>query len=84
MTEDDSIPRRIEPAPGLGTPGRLASVGFALAAAYFLLTEHRAHVIQVLPWAFLILCPLMHIFMHGKHGSHHSSPSASKDGRHDA
>ena len=26
---------------------------FLLVAAYFLLTEHRAHVVAVLPWLFL-------------------------------
>ena len=48
--------------------GRIAFVGFALVAAYFLWTEHRAHVIQFLPWALLALCPLMHVFMHRRHG----------------
>lgn len=43
--------------------------------AYFLITEHRAHVIQFLPYIFLLVCPLMHIFMHGghSHGHHHHS-----------
>jgi hypothetical protein len=43
---------------------------FAAGAAYFLLTEHRAHTIQALPWLILLACPLMHVFMHGGHGSH--------------
>lgn len=30
-------------------------------AAYFLLTEHLAHVIGALPYLFLLACPLMHI-----------------------
>lgn len=46
---------------------RVAFVGFALVAGYFLWTEHRAHVIQYLPWAFLALCPLLHVFMHRGH-----------------
>lgn len=41
-------------------------------AAYFLLTEHLAHVIGALPYLFLLACPLMHIFMHGGHGHNHS------------
>jgi len=59
---------------GLGLRGRIALVGFAAVAAYFLWTEHRAHVIQLLPWAFLALCPLMHLFMHSghDHGGHRS------------
>ena len=40
-------------------------------AAYFLLTEHLAHVVGVLPFLLLLACPLMHIFMHGGHGHHH-------------
>ena len=59
-----------EPSTGLGTSGRLAFAVFALAAAYFLWTEHRAHVIEYLPWGILALCPLMHVFMHRGHGGH--------------
>ena len=39
-------------------------------AAYFLLTEHRAHFLGALPWLLLAACPLMHVFMHGGHGDH--------------
>jgi hypothetical protein len=39
-------------------------------AAYFLLTEHLAHVVGALPFLLLLACPLMHIFMHGGHGGH--------------
>ena len=40
-------------------------------AAYFLLSEHRAHFIGALPYLLLLACPLMHVFMHGGHGSGH-------------
>jgi hypothetical protein len=40
-------------------------------AAYFLLTEHLAHVAQFWPFAFLLACPLMHLFMHHGHGHDH-------------
>jgi hypothetical protein len=53
----------------LGPRGRIALTGFGIVAAYFLWTEHRAHVIQVLPWALVALCPLMHLFMHRGHGN---------------
>ena len=44
-------------------------IGFALIAGYFLLTEHRAHVVQFLPFLLLLACPLMHLFhRHGEHG----------------
>lgn len=44
---------------------------FGAVAAYFLLSEHRAHFIGALPYLLLLACPLMHIFMHGGHGSGH-------------
>jgi hypothetical protein len=44
---------------------------FLLIAAYFLLTEHRAHVVQFLPFVLLLACPLLHMFHgHGGHGGH--------------
>ena len=32
-------------------------------AAYFLLSEHRAHFFFALPFLLLLACPLMHVFM---------------------
>ena len=48
---------------------RLVLFVFLAIAAYFLWTEHRAHVVQFLPYVLLILCPLLHMF-HGGHGNH--------------
>jgi hypothetical protein len=46
-------------------------IGFLAVAAYFLLSEHRAHFIQFLPFLLLLACPLMHFFHgHGGHGGH--------------
>ena len=59
---------------------RLAFIVFAVAAGYFLWTEHRAHVIEFLPWTFLLLCPLMHFFMHGSHGAHGSHGTNADEG----
>ena len=45
-------------------------------AAFFLWTEHRAHVLGVLPYLIFLACPLIHFFMHrghGQHGGHHGS-----------
>jgi len=54
-----------------GGTGRWVFVGFVLIAGYFLLTEHRAHVVQFLPYALLLACPLLHMFHgHGGHGRH--------------
>jgi hypothetical protein len=43
---------------------------FGAVAGYFLWTEHRAHLAQWWPYAFLLACPLMHVFMHKGHSSH--------------
>lgn len=51
-------------------------VGFLLVAAYFLITEHRAHVLAFLPYALVLACPLMHVFMHKGHGGHHGHSHA--------
>ena len=47
--------------------------GFLAIGAYFLITEHSAHLafaIPYFPWLLLAACPLMHLFMHGGHGDH--------------
>ena len=40
-------------------------------AAWFLWTEHRAHLFGALPWLVLLACQLMHVFMHRGHHGHH-------------
>lgn len=50
--------------------GKWVLIGFLVVAAYFLWTEHRAHLMGALPYLLLLACPLMHIFHHG-HGGHH-------------
>ena len=52
------------------TRAKWAFGGFLVVAAFFLLAEHRAHVLSYVPWLILLACPLMHVFMHGKHGGH--------------
>ena len=44
--------------------------GFLAVSSFFLFTEHRAHVLGILPYLFLLTCPLMHLFMHHGHGGH--------------
>ncbi len=53
------------------TPKGLAAMGLIAAVTYFLLMEHRQHVVEFLPFLIILLCPLMHIFMHGSHGHGH-------------
>lgn len=45
---------------------------FAGVGAYYLLTEHRAHLWDYLPFVLLMACPLMHMFGH-RHGGHDQS-----------
>ena len=60
-----------ENRPSGGGYGRWAFWGFLLIAGYFLVTEHRAHAIQFLPFLLVLACPLMHMFhRHGGHGRH--------------
>ena len=50
----------------------LVLLGFLAIAGLLLFTEHRAHVLGALIYLPLLLCPLMHLFMHGGHGGHGS------------
>jgi hypothetical protein len=43
-------------------------IGFIAIAAFYLLTEHRAHLLGWLPYLLFLACPLMHLFMHHGHG----------------
>ncbi|WP_153950418.1 DUF2933 domain-containing protein [Cupriavidus sp. U2] len=58
---------------------RLVTIGFLLVIAYFLWTEHRAHLVQFLPYLLLAACPLMHLFMHGGHGHSRGHEQKSTD-----
>lgn len=48
----------------------LAFCMFLAIAVFFLWEEHRAHILGLLPYAVLLLCPLIHIFMHRGHNGH--------------
>lgn len=47
-------------------------------AAVLIATGHGPHVIGYLPFLVLFACPLMHMFMHGKH--HHRKANNSSPG----
>ncbi|SCK20466.1 Protein of unknown function [Variovorax sp. HW608] len=44
-------------------------IGLAAAVAWMFF-RHNAHLLQLLPFLFILACPLMHIFGHGGHGGH--------------
>lgn len=62
------------------TVSRYVFFGFVAVAAYFLIEEHRAHLIAVLPYILLAACPLMHLFHHGghRHGAGDESEQKSR------
>jgi Protein of unknown function (DUF2933) len=51
---------------------------FAIIGGFFIVAEHRAHLIPYLPWLFLAACPLMHVFMHHGHGGHGSGDEVDR------
>lgn len=55
-----------------GRRARWVFVGFLAIAALLLFSEHRAHALGLLPYALLLACPLMHLFLHRGHGGHHT------------
>lgn len=48
----------------------LALLAFLGIATFYLVTEHTAHFFGIVPYLLLLLCPLLHLFMHGGHGDH--------------
>lgn len=43
----------------------------ALMFVVLLWSEHRDHLLGWFPYLFVLICPLMHFFMHGSHRHHH-------------
>ena len=63
---------------------RLARIAFFVfigIAAFFLVTEHTAHVFGVLPFLLIAICPLLHMGGHGRHRGHgdHRDNGATND-----
>jgi len=48
----------------------LIFLAFLGIVTFFLVTEHTAHFFGTLPYALLLLCPPLHLLMHGAHGGH--------------
>ncbi len=55
----------------------IALLGLFAIIAFFLFTEHRAHLFGVLPYILLLLCILFHLFGHGGEG--HTPKRYDKD-----
>lgn len=63
------------------SPMDLVLLGFLAIAAFFLLAEHTAHVFGVLPYLLVLLCPLLHWLLHGRHGSAHTGHGENRGQR---
>lgn len=51
-----------------GIPVWLAACLFGGMVIFLLWEEHEAHIMGALPYVFLLLCPIIHFWMHRKHG----------------
>lgn len=61
------------PSPAASRSRRWVFWIFLALAVFYLGVEHRAHLTGTLRWlplTFLLLCPLLHVFMHKGHGNH--------------
>jgi hypothetical protein len=57
----------------------LALLGFLAVAAFFLLSEHRAHALGILPYALVLLCLLLHLWHHRGHGGNGREMPSRRD-----
>ncbi len=55
---------------------------FLVIAGFYLITEHTAHIFGALAYGLLLLCPLLHLFMHGDHAGH--SPQSQRKSQSDS
>jgi len=60
---------------------RLAFLAFVAAGGYFLWAEHQAHLRAAFPYLLVLLCPLMHLFMHHGHSGHHTGDQGHDHGK---
>ncbi|HEB30614.1 hypothetical protein LCGC14_3158340 [marine sediment metagenome] len=52
-----------------------ALLALSAAAAIFLFIEYKVYVLRFWPYMLLLLCPVMHIFMHRHHSGGHGDHS---------
>lgn len=71
MNHEQQRPNRFSAA-------NIALYGFLTIAAFYLIAEHRAHLLGWLPFLLILACPLLHVFMHGRHGGHGGDKNSPK------
>lgn len=65
------------------SPTYIVLFGFLVVIGFFLITEHGAHLLGILPWLLLLACPLMHIFHgHGHHGGDNKTDREDQETHH--
>jgi hypothetical protein len=67
MTHDHTQhdrPHRHNAGSFLGSRAFLVCLGFFAIAVVLLFSEDSTHFLGILPYLFLLACPLMHFFMH--------------------
>ncbi len=62
------MPPFTRPRPLRRVPFWIGFCLFLVIAVFLLWEEHRVHFLGALPFAILLLCPLIHVFMHRGHG----------------
>lgn len=45
-------------------------IGLAMGGGFLLVERFQAQLGSILPYLILLLCPLMHVFLHRGHGGH--------------
>lgn len=70
MSEHRHPIERNEHQPWLVSRTGIVTVGALAIIAFLIYRGHTAHLLGLLPYALLLACPLMHIFMHHGHGGH--------------
>ena len=63
----------------LWSPSSLILLMFLGIAAFFLITEHWAHVLGALPYVLFLLCPVLHLLMHSRHDHGHTDRGTRQD-----
>ena len=77
MQSTESSSRHVANGDRLRTVSRLVFFGFLAIAAFFLITEHRAHLYGWWPFLLVAACPLLHVFHgHGHHDGERAEGSA--------
>lgn len=51
-------------------------IALLVIAGLYLVADHGQHLIPYLPFAFLLGCLVMHLFMHGSHGDQNNGDNS--------